>query len=33
MVVSCSSWIANFFERFNGNRDLFLNMMRLALFG
>lgn len=27
VVVGCSSWIANFFVRFNGNRDLFLNMM------
>ncbi len=27
VVVGCSSWIANFFFRFNGNRDLFLNMM------
>jgi ABC-type uncharacterized transport system involved in gliding motility auxiliary subunit len=27
VVVGCSSWIANFFLRFNGNRDLFLNMM------
>jgi ABC-type uncharacterized transport system involved in gliding motility auxiliary subunit len=27
VVVGCSSWIANFFLKFNGNRDLFLNMM------
>jgi ABC-type uncharacterized transport system involved in gliding motility auxiliary subunit len=27
VVVGCSSWVANFFLRFNGNRDLFLNMM------
>jgi ABC-type uncharacterized transport system involved in gliding motility auxiliary subunit len=27
VVVGCSSWVANNFLRFNGNRDLFLNMM------
>jgi ABC-type uncharacterized transport system involved in gliding motility auxiliary subunit len=27
VVVGCSSWISNSFLRFNGNRDLFLNMM------
>ncbi len=27
MVVGSSSWVANGFLRFNGNRDLFLNMM------
>jgi ABC-type uncharacterized transport system involved in gliding motility auxiliary subunit len=27
VVVGCSSWVANSFLRFNGNRDLFLNMM------
>ena len=27
VVVGSSSWIANSFLRFNGNRDLFLNMM------
>jgi ABC-type uncharacterized transport system involved in gliding motility auxiliary subunit len=27
IVVGSSSWVANFFLRFNGNRDLFLNMM------
>ena len=27
MVVGSSGWIANNFLRFNGNRDLFLNMI------
>jgi ABC-type uncharacterized transport system involved in gliding motility auxiliary subunit len=27
IVTGSSSWVANFFLRFNGNRDLFLNMM------
>ncbi len=27
VVAGSSSWIANFFLRFNGNRDLFLNML------
>jgi ABC-type uncharacterized transport system involved in gliding motility auxiliary subunit len=27
VVVGSSSWVANNFLRFNGNRDLFLNMM------
>ena len=27
VVIGCSSWAANFFLRFNGNRDLFLNAM------
>ena len=27
MVVGCSLWVANGFLRFNGNRDLFLNMI------
>ncbi len=26
-MVGCSNWVANFFLGFNGNRDLFLNMM------
>lgn len=27
VVVGCSGWVANYLLRFNGNRDLFLNMM------
>ena len=27
VVIGCSSWVSNYFLRFNGNRDLFLNAM------
>ena len=33
IVTGSSSWVANFFLRFNGNRDLFLNMMNWMSFG
>ena len=33
VVVGYSGWVANGFLRFNGNRDLFLNMMNWLQFG